>query len=141
MVTLMAPTSAVTAAIASLLVFTTACGSDVVRLPDCIDCRPVEMTTGQTLEVELGSDRAVSSDPEEFTWSLVDTGDMRLLGESQGTRPEDEDEFIGGYSRAQTFTLQPTKAGTTKVEFNLLPTDGPAGAPAQVLDLTVIVKD
>ena len=34
--------------------------SDVVRLPNCIDCRPVEMATDQKLEVELGSDQKVN---------------------------------------------------------------------------------
>jgi hypothetical protein len=43
--------------------------SGVVRLPDCIDCRPVEMRLGETLEVELGSDRAVTSDPDAYEWA------------------------------------------------------------------------
>ncbi len=112
-----------------------------MRLPDCIDCRPVEMALDQTFEVELGSDRAVSNDPEAFTWLLVDAGTMDLLDEARGTRPEDENEFIGGYSRAQTFTLRPTESGTTNVRFDLVATDRDDEAPAQTLDVTVIVRD
>ena len=124
-----------------LLLSAMACGPGVVRLPDCIDCRPVEMTTDETLEVELGSDRAVSNDPEAFTWVLTDMGSMELLQEERGTRPEDEDEFIGGYSRAQTFTLWPTEAGTTSLRFDLLATGRENEAPAQRLDLKVVVQD
>ena len=129
------------AATSVLVLVPLACGSDVVRLPDCIDCRPIEMGTDQELEVELGSDRAVSNDPEAFTWILVDDGSMELLEEIRIKRPEDEDEFVGGYSRGQTFILQPTGSGRTNVRFDLVATDRTGDAPAQTLDLTVIVND
>ena len=114
--------------------------SDTVRLPDCIDCRPVEMGAGQTLEVELGSDRAVTNDPEAYFWILADPGTMTLESQEEGTRSEDPDEFIGGYSRYVLFRLQPTEPGTTHLQFQMLATgtDGPA---VETLDITVEVSD
>ena len=72
-------------------VFLGAC-SDVVRLPDCIDCRPVEMATDQKLEVELGSDRSVTNDPDTYAWVVTESGNLTLVSEDRGTRSEDEDE-------------------------------------------------
>jgi hypothetical protein len=69
--------------------------SDTVRLPDCIDCRPVEMSLDDTLEVELGSDRAVTNDPDAHEWVVTDSGTITLVSEERGTRPEDESEFTG----------------------------------------------
>ena len=115
--------------------------SDVVRLPDCIDCRPVEMATDQKLEVELGSDRSVTKDPDAYAWFVTETGTMTLVSEDQGTRPEDEDEFVGGYSRYVIYTFEPTAAGTTQMRFEFVPRDEPEGQPVNSLDITVIVND
>ena len=110
--------------------------SDTVRLPDCIDCRPVEMSVGQTLEVELGSDRAVSNDPDAHEWVVADLGTMTLVSEGSGTRSEDPDEFIGGYSRYVLYRLEPTRAGTTGLRFEFVPA-GTTGPPVSILDITV----
>jgi hypothetical protein len=115
--------------------------SNVVRLPDCVDCRPVEMSVDQTLEVELGSDRAVSSDPEAHLWSVTDTGTLELVSEERDTRPEDENEFIGGYSTYVVFSFEPTMVGTTQIQFVFEATDDPEAPPANVLDITVIVDE
>ena len=127
--------------VAVALALVSGCGTGVVKLPDCIDCRPVEMTIDQVFEVELGSDRAITNDPDAFVWIAVDTGSMDLLEEKVGTRPEDENEFIGGYSRAQTFTLRPTEVGTTTVRFDLVPADGDGAAPVQSLETEVVVSN
>lgn len=118
-----------------------ACAEGVARLPDCIDCRPVEMSIDQPLEVELGSDRAVTNDPDAFTWVLADTGAMTLVSEERGTRPEDEDEFIGGYSRFVIYTFEATEAATTQLRFEFVPVDDPNLQPTNVLDITVIITD
>jgi len=110
--------------------------SDTVRLPDCIDCRPVDMSIGQTLEVELGSSRSVSNDPEAYSWVVTDTGTMTLVSEDRGTHPEDENEFIGGYSRYVMYRFEPSVSGTTHLQFAFEPT-GTADTPASTLDITV----
>ena len=115
--------------------------SDVVRLPDCVDCRPVEMAIAQKLEVELGSDRAVTNDPDAFTWVVVDTGTMALVAEDRGTRSEDENEFIGGYSRYVIYTFEPTRTGETQMEFEFVPRDGSDVESASTLDITVVVSE
>jgi len=115
--------------------------SNVVRLPDCIDCRPVEMATDQKLEVELGSDRSVTKDPDAYAWFVTETGTMTLMSEDRGTRSEDEDEFVGGYSRYVIYTFEPTAAGTVQMQFELVPRDEPEAQPVNTLDITVIVND
>ena len=115
--------------------------SDVVRLPDCIDCRPVEMATDQKLEVELGSDRSVTKDPDAYAWFVTETGTMTLVSEDRGTRSEDVDEFVGGYSRYVIYTFEPTAAGTMQLRFEFVPRDEPEGQPVNSLDITVIVND
>lgn len=113
--------------------------SDTVRLPDCIDCRPVEMTVDETLEVELGSDRAVTNDPDAYEWIVADTGTMTLISMEQGTRSEDEDEFVGGYSRYVVYLFEPAAPGTTQLQFQFV-ASGTTDSPAQTLDITVIVN-
>ena len=115
--------------------------SDVVRLPDCIDCRPVEMATDQKLEVELGSDRSVTKDPDAYAWFVTETGTMTLVSEDRGTRSEDEDEFVGGYSRFVVYTFEPAAAGTMQMRFEFVPRDEPEGPPVNSLDITVIVNN
>ena len=91
--------------------------SEVVRLPDCIDCRLVEMATDQKLEVELGSDRSVTKDPDAYAWVVTETGTMTLASEDRGTRSEDIDEFVGGYFRYVIYTFEPTATGTIQMRF------------------------
>ena len=128
------------AAVLAATVLLGAC-SDVVRLPDCIDCRPVEMTTDQKLEVELGSDRSVTNDPDAYAWVVTETGTMTLVSEDRGTRSEDEDEFIGGYSRFVIYTFEPAAAGTMQMRFEFAPRAEPEGESVNSLDITVIVND
>ena len=137
------PRGAVCVFFAALLAASALLGacSDVVRLPDCIDCRPVEMATDQKLEVELGSDRAVTNDPDAFTWVVADTGTMTLVSEDRGTRSEDENEFIGGYSRYVIYTFEPTRTGETQLEFEFVPRDGSDVESANTLDITVVVGE
>ena len=125
----------------SLFLVISACADGVARLPDCIDCRPVEMSIDEPLEVELGSDRAITNDPDAFTWIVTETGTMTLVSEDRGTRPEDENEFIGGYSRFVIYTFEPTEAATTQLRFEFVPVADPDSQPANVLDITVIIND
>jgi hypothetical protein len=115
--------------------------SDVVRLPDCGDCRPIEMGISQTLEVELGSSRDVSNDPEAYEWIVADAGTMRMVSEDRGTRPEDEDEFVGGYSTYVVYQFEPTAVGSTQMQLRFVPTDDPSGSPGGTLDVTVNVAE
>jgi hypothetical protein len=114
--------------------------SDTVRLPDCIDCRPVEMSLDDTLEVELGSDRAVTNDPDAHEWVVTDSGTITLVSEERGTRPEDESEFTGGYSRYVIYRFEPSAPGTTQLQFAFQPTET-TDSPANTLDITVIVDE
>lgn len=114
--------------------------SDTVRLPDCGDCRPVEMRIDQTLEIDLGSSREVSGDPDAYEWVIADAGTMELVGENHGTRPEDEDEFQGGYSTYVIYLFEPTAAGTTQMRFQAVPT-GTTGPATDTLDITVNVAE
>jgi hypothetical protein len=113
--------------------------SNVVRLPDCIDCRPVEMGVDQTLEIDLGPDRTISNDPDAYAWVLADTGTMRLVDEQVIERPEDPTEWVGGYSMATIFRLEPTTAGTTEVVLQCVPTDDPAN-PVDTMEIVVEVS-
>jgi hypothetical protein len=38
---------------------------------------------GETLEVELGSDRTVTDDPDAYTWVITETGSMTLVSEDR----------------------------------------------------------
>ena len=114
--------------------------SDTVRLPDCGDCRPVEMRIDQTLEIDLGSSREVSDDPDAYEWVVADAGTMELVGEDHGTRSEDEDEFQGGYSTYVIYLFEPTAAGTTQMRFQAVPT-GTTGPATDTLDITVNVAE
>lgn len=115
------PRGAVLVFFAALLAASALLGacSDVVRLPDCIDCRPVEM----------------------YAWVVTETGTMTLVSEDRGTRSEGEDEFVGGYSRYVIYTFEPTAAGTMQMRFEFVPRDEPEGQPVNSLDITVIVTN
>lgn len=114
--------------------------SDIVRLPDCGDCRPVEMGIDQTLEVDLGSSREVSDDPDAYEWVITDTGTMELVGEERGTRPEDENEFQGGYSTYVVYRFEPTAVGSTQIQLQVVPVGTP-GPALDTLDITVNIVE
>ncbi len=99
------------------------------------------MATDQKLEGELGSDRSITKDPDAYAWVVTETGTMTLVSEDRGTRSEDEDEFVGGYSRYVIYTFEPTAAGTMQMRFEFVPGDEPEGQPVNSLDITVIVND
>ena len=115
--------------------------SNTVRLPDCGDCRPVEMDIDQTFEMELGLDRSLGNDPELYDWVLADTGTLDLVMKQKIRRSEDPSEFVGGYSYSWVFTLEPTTAGTTSVLAQRRAIDDPEGEPLGVTEFTVIVGD
>jgi len=137
MTRLLAAVAVVVAVTGSMLV---AGCSDTVRLPDCGDCRPVEMRIDQTLEIDLGSSREVSDDPDAYEWVVADAGTMELVGEDHGTRPEDEDEFQGGYSTYVIYSFEPTAAGTTQMRFQAVPT-GTTGPATDTLNVTINVAE
>ena len=114
--------------------------SDTVRLPDCGDCRPVEMRIDQTLEIDLGSSREVSDDPDAYEWVVADAGTMELVRGDRGTRPEDDDEFRGGYSTYVVYLFEPTVVGTTQMRFQVVPT-GTTGPAIDTLNVTVNIAD
>jgi predicted secreted protein len=122
-----------------IAVLLSGCG-DVVRLPDCGDCRPVEMSVDQTFELELGSDRTVGNDPEAYEWELVDAGTLNLVSQDKIRRSEDPTEFRGGYSYSWVFTLEPTTPGTTRVSLLQRAAGDPGGDPLNVAEFTVIIS-
>jgi predicted secreted protein len=122
-----------------LAVLLSGCG-DVVRLPDCIDCRPVEMSVDQTFELELGSDRSIGNDPEAYEWELVDAGTLVLVSQDKIRRSEDPTEFTGGYSYSWVYELEPTTPGTTQVTLMRRAAGDPNGDPLDIAEFTVIVK-
>ncbi len=123
-----------------MMVLLLAACSNVVRLPDCIDCRPVDMGIGEVLEVELGSDRAVTNDPEAYEWVIVDTGTMTLMETEELTRSEDPSEFIGGYSKSVIWTFEPTVPGTTQMAFAFVSVGDTDGPSSQDIEITVNVS-
>lgn len=133
------------AACAVLVLLMGGCASDVVRPPDCFDCRPVEVGMDQVLEVELGGDLALGrpQDPEAYTWVLTDAGTMKVVSEERVRHSEDPDEFVGGYSYAMVWTLEPTAAGSTQVQFRHVSTEDPDQAipGSRSPALEVIVSD
>lgn len=100
------------------------CGSGVVRLPDCVDCRPVEMTMEQTFEADLGWGIRPGQESGEYTWVVADPGTMLLESTELIERSEGEDEFVGGVSHGVLIRLEPTEPGTTMVRFELHDEDG-----------------
>lgn len=118
-------------AVGALLV--ASCSDAVVRLPDSYDGEQIDVGPDQVFEIELGSDRSISNDPEAYDWLLLDPGVMQLVSAEPGTRPEDEDEFIGGYSRYTLFTLEPATTGIGDLVFGLFPTGDQTGDPLRTI--------
>jgi hypothetical protein len=106
-------------------------GSDVVRPPDCLDCRPVTMDLDQVLEVELGADLSLGrpQDPQAYTWVLADSGTMELVSSERIRRSEDPEEFVGGYSYSSIWTLRPTAVGSTAAVFEHVRADTEEAVP------------
>ncbi len=127
-------------ALSAALAVMAGCGTDVVRLPDCIDCRPVRMDVGQVLEVELNADLSGGrpADPEASSWELADDGTMEVVSADRIRRPEDPDEFLGGYSYSQVWILKPTSTGSTALVFRQAPGGGEAPVDGE-LSIEVIV--
>ena len=98
--------------------------SSVVGMPDAYDGEPIDVAMDQTFEIELGTDRMINNDPDVHEWILVDSGVLRLVSEVHATRPEDENEFVGGVSRHTLFTFEPVSVGTGDVVFGYVPVDG-----------------
>jgi hypothetical protein len=127
-----------------LAVLLGACSSDVVRLPDCVDCRPVEMTMNQTFEAELGWRIQPSPEPAVYEWIVADPGTMTVIGVEEGTRSEDPTEALDGLSHYSIITLEPTEPGTTRVRFELRDDSGElrqdlSEGQLNVLEITVEV--
>jgi hypothetical protein len=120
------------------------CGSDVVRPPDCLDCRPVTMDLDQVLEVELGGDlsRGRPADPEAYEWVLTDSGTMQLDSQERVRRSEDPDEFVGGYSYTTVWRLTPGEPGRTVLEFQYVQSDTEEPVPgSEATSIEVIVSE
>lgn len=115
-------------------------GSDVVQLPDCIDCRPVTMAMDQVLEVPLGSDRTIPN-PENYEWVIADLGTMDVVSEEKGTRQEDPAEFPTGMSSSVLWTLAPTQPGDTEAIFQYVRTDDPTAPPGLTIVIEIIVEE
>ena len=128
-------------ALALIIGLVAACSSDVVRPPDCIDCRPVEMTMDQEFEIELGTDRTLGGSPDAYEWVVADSGSMTLVSEEDGTRSEPPDEFAAGYSRYTVFRLAPTEPGSTDVVFDYVLVDGGEADPLSTLTIQVDVTE
>lgn len=119
-------------------------GSDVVRPPDCLDCRPVTMGLDQVLEVELGGDLSLgrSQDPEAYTQVLADSGTMEVVSSERVRRSEDPDEFVGGYSYSNIWTLRPAEVGSTAAVFELVRAGTDEVVPgSRTLTIQVIVSE
>lgn len=115
-----------------------ACTSDVVRLPDCVDCRPVEMAIDQQFEAELGWGIRPGQQPAEYSWVVADPGTMRIVSSKVIERSEGAGEFVGDVSYSSMILLKPTEAGTTIVRFELHDADGNLRSDLVEGQLTVI---
>lgn len=128
----------------SLLTVTTVlllagCAGNVVRPPDCIDCRPVEMSMDQVFEATVGTDRALSNDASLHEPALLDPGTMNVVSEECGIDHEPEDEFVDGIAEFCTYQLEPTIPGETQVVFALVPADD--DSPPVEYPYTVIITE
>lgn len=83
----------------------------------------------------IRSDRAITNDPDAFRWVVAETGTMALVSEDRGTRSEDDEEFVGGYSRFVIYTFEATEVGTTQLQFESVPVGDPSDQPANARHL------
>lgn len=123
-----------------IVTLATSCGSVVSVSGDYDTNEPIDLAPEQTLEVELESDRAVSSDPDAYDWVVVESGVLELVSEAHRTRPEPEDEFIGGYSRSTVFVFAPAQIGTADLVIDYVPVEGDDLIPASTFTVTIISK-
>ena len=123
--------------IASLVLLIAGCSGRVVRPPDCIDCRPVEMSMDQVFEATVGTDRGLTNDASLHDPTLLDPGTMTVVSEKCGIDHEPEDEFVDGIAEYCTYQLEPTVPGETQVVFALVPADG--DSPPVEYPYTVII--
>jgi len=63
-----------------------------------------------------------------------------MVSEDRGTRPEDADEFQGGYSTYVVYRFEPTALGSTEMLFEFVPTDS-GDENADTLNITVNVTE
>jgi hypothetical protein len=122
-----------------VLVLTVGACNNVVRLPDCGDCRPVEMSMDQVFEVTVGTDRGLSNDASLHDPTLLDPGTMTVVSEECGVHHEPEDEFVDGIAEYCAYQLEPTTPGETQVVVALVPADG--DSPPVEYPYTVIVTE
>lgn len=129
----------------SLILLMTVAGSgcsNVVRLPDCGDCRPVEMSMSQVFEIELGPYIDSGLAPDETEWIVADPGEMTLVEQEEGTRPNDPNETPGGFASLPYVLMrfEPTAAGTTQMIFHCVRVDDPNASPIQSMRVTIEVS-
>lgn len=115
----------------------TSCSSDVVGMPDSYNGEPIDVAMDQTFEIELGTDRTINNDPDVHEWILVHSGVLRLVSEVDGTRPEDENEFVGGVSKHTLFTFEPVSVDTGDVVFDYVPVGGTEPVNTYVVTINV----
>ena len=115
------------------------CSNAVASMPDAYDGEPIEMAFDQAFEIELGTDRMISNDPDLYEWVIVETGVLRLVSEEDGTHPEGDDEFIGGISRYTIFTFEPASVGIGDVVFGYVPVGVENPEPVNTFVVTVSV--
>lgn len=133
-------------AVVAFALLLTGC-NDLVRLPDCIDCRPVEMRLDQQFEAELGWGIRPGQQPAEYEWVVADPGTMRIAaGPDIVERSKGPGEFVGDVSYTANFLLEPLEVGTTTVRFELQDENGDlradlAEGQLAVLEITVVVTE
>jgi hypothetical protein len=133
-------------AVIAFALLLSSCSSDVVRLPDCGDCRPVEMTLDQTFEADVGWGIRPGQQEIEYEVVVVDPGTMRLISTETIERSEGEDEFVGAVSHGVIMRFEPTEVGTTTLRIETrdlagnLRTDLVEGQLA-ILEITVEVSE
>jgi hypothetical protein len=113
------------------------CSSNVVREPDCGNCRPIEMSMDQVFEVTVGTDLGLSNDASLHDPTLLDAGSMKVLSEECGVN--DWHEFVDSIAEYCTYQLEPTLPGETQVVMALVPADGES--PPVEYPYTVIITD
>lgn len=118
------------------------CGGGAVKMDwDTFDGSPVELQTGDEFEVELGSNRMVSKDPDAYRWVLLEAGVLRLVSEEHGTRSEDPEEFTGGFSRYTVFTFEADTAGSADLVFSYAPTDSDDRRAVNVQRVPIVITE
>jgi hypothetical protein len=113
------------------------CSGNVVREPDCGNCRPIEMSMDQVFEVTVGTDLGLSNDASLHDPTLLDAGSMNVVSEECGVN--DWHEFVDGIAEYCTYQLEPTLTGETQVVMALVPADGES--PPVEYPYTVIITD